>query len=539
MNTLKTELEPSKVKTIWETIRQENKFFQSLLPDDVKQISEAAKTLKIFKGDTLYKTGEKLSWFGVILLGRVGVFHKGEKVYTLKVSDIVNYMFVLPGITKQTFDMLVLSPGYISIFCLSDLPSLCTKSPLLYHRLNHVLCLKSLNTISFQYLNLPFLQDNKVIWSEYPSKKVQDYISKVPELLQLVSQFFEKNEVKLFQAICKVLHIDGEKVLVSEGQGEGCVFVIVSGELKGIVDKREVRVKEREIIGFEQFFLGKKWDTTWVTVGLCDIIVMHRHVFSQIAVKSLNSAIRIYKAMHRMFLNYLKKNSRFRDQGFVVDVNPSLFFPPVEQEYKYKPLSFVDVVYNYNNLLPKVKEPPGQFLTLKFQKQAEMMKLSSKQGKVKREPEKYTKDYLKELLLRTESGYFSLEDELEDLILYRNGVSEKRNKLQEEFNSLLQLNQKLKEKLKYKTEDKGVLQVKMNLNVVMKDIQNLEEVRSSMKNPFASVVNRSFFDITNAQIKAHRENTIALKCVEKWKNFVKKRKNIREIMQKSRFWPND
>jgi predicted nuclease with TOPRIM domain len=203
-------------------------------------------------------------------------------------------------------------------------------------------------------------------------------------------------------------------------------------------------------------------------------------------------------------------------------------------------MSFIDVCYNYNNLIPKNKETPGLFLSLKYQKQAESMKGGGKKMQSKQKlPEKYTKDYLKQLLLRTESGYFSLEEELEDLVLYRDSVKTKFQSLQEELLKLSERNKELKQHLEERRQDKSVLGVKMNHNLVMKDIQNLEEVRSSMKNPYLAVINRSFFDITHAQIKAHRENTLALKYAEKWKKFVKKRKDLRSLKQKNRFWPGE
>jgi CRP-like cAMP-binding protein len=543
MNSLKSELDPAKVRTIWDTIRQDNKYFKSLLLDDVKQIVEKSKTLKMFKGDTLCKAGEKVTWFGVILLGRVGVFHNNEKVFTLKVSDIINYMFVIPKMKNHSFDMLVLSPGYISMFFLSDLPSLAVSNPLLYFKLTQLLCLKSIDLISLQYMNQKFIPENTVIWSEYPSKKVQDYINKVPELIQLIPKFFEKNEVKIFQAICKILHLDTGKGLVQEGQFEGCIFLILTGQIfcfNGNDHGKGKILREREVIGFQQFFFNKAWDVSLKTASPCDIIVIHRSVFNTIASKSLSSAIRIYKALHRLYLNEIVKGSRFSGQACVIDVNPSLFFPPISTPNKYHTMSFIDVCYNYNNLIPKNKETPGLFLSLKYQKQAESMKGGGKKMQSKQKlPEKYTKDYLKQLLLRTESGYFSLEEELEDLVLYRDSVKTKFQSLQEELLKLSERNKELKQHLEERRQDKSVLGVKMNHNLVMKDIQNLEEVRSSMKNPYLAVINRSFFDITHAQIKAHRENTLALKYAEKWKKFVKKRKDLRSLKQKNRFWPGE
>jgi hypothetical protein len=60
-----------------------------------------------------------------------------------------------------------------------------------------------------------------------------------------------------------------------------------------------------------------------------------------------------------------------------------------------------------------------------------------------------------------------------------------------------------------------------------------------MKNPFVSIVTRSFYDITSSQIKAHKSNYLALKYVDKWKNFVKSKKNLRVLQTKTRFWPGD
>ena len=73
----------------------------------------------------------------------------------------------------------------------------------------------------------------------------------------------------------------------------------------------------------------------------------------------------------------------------------------------------------------------------------------------------------------------------------------------------------------------------------MKEIENLEEVKANMKNPFMSVVSRSFYDITYAQIKDNRSNHLAMKYSLKWKTFVKCRKQARSIAAKGRFWPGE
>lgn len=538
MNLLKTELEPSKAKQIWETIKQDNKFFKTLLPEELKQVSEVSKTLKMFRGDSLAKVGERLSWFGVILLGQVGVYHNSNRVYTLKVSDIVNYMHVLPGMAHFTFDMKALQPGYISVFFLSDLNSLSVSHPLLHYKLMSILCMKSLDTISLQYLACPLLPDSSVIWSDYPSKKVQDYINRLPELNNLCSEFFEKNEAKIFQAVCRILHLDVAKELVKEGQYESCLFALISGEMK---NSQGFTIREKDFLGFEQFFFNTPWQFNLITTTMCDILVIHRSVYEQIASKSLNSSVRIYKVLHRMFLNNIKKNSRFNTQSYFIDTNLSLFEAPIDAPHKYQSLSFIDVSYNSHNLLPKTKETPGLFISAKFQQQAEQMKASNKQprGKKGKEPVKFTKEYLKELLLRTESGFVHLEDELEDAVCYRDEVKTTEQKLQEELQQLKEKNEELKNKLKAKGQDKGVLNVKMQMNEVMKDIGNLEEVKSSMKNPFSSLINRSFFDIAQAQIKAHREKDLAVKYSQKWRSFVKKRKEFRVLQQKNRFWPGE
>lgn len=538
MNQLKTELEPAKTRQIWDTIRQENKFFRSLLPEELKQVSEISKTLKMFRGDSLAKIGERLSWFGIILLGQVGVYHSSNRVYTLKVSDIINYMHVLPGMSHFVFDFKVLQAGYVSVFLLSDLNSLSVSHPILHYKLMSILCLKSIHTISLQYLNLPFVSDNTVIWSDYPSKKIQEYINKLPEVSGLCLEFFEKNEAKIFQAICKILHLDAAKQIAQSGQYEGCILVLISGEMRTSHGRV---VREKEIIGFEQFFFNSPWNFDLVTTAMCDILVIHRSIYEQIASKSLNSSIRIYKFLHRLFLNSLKKNSRFSTQSYFIDVDSSLFQPPAENPNKYKSISFIDVSYNSHNLLPKSKETAGLFISTKFQQQAEQMKAFNKQprGKKGKEPEKYSKQYLKELLSRTESGFVRLEDELEDAVLYRDEVKEKQQRLEKELEELNERNQELKNALKNKDQDKDVLTVKIKMNQVMKDIGNLEEVKSSMKNPFLNLINRSFFDITQAQIKAHREKDLAVKYASKWKNFVKKRKDFRILQQKNRFWPGE
>ena len=73
----------------------------------------------------------------------------------------------------------------------------------------------------------------------------------------------------------------------------------------------------------------------------------------------------------------------------------------------------------------------------------------------------------------------------------------------------------------------------------MKDIENLDEIKASMKSPFVAIISRSFFDITSAQIKAHKTNHIAMKYVAKWKNFVKCKKQQRFLQEKGRFWPGE
>ena len=58
-----------------------------------------------------------------------------------------------------------------------------------------------------------------------------------------------------------------------------------------------------------------------------------------------------------------------------------------------------------------------------------------------------------------------------------------------------------------------------------------------MKNPYTAMLSRSFFDITNSQIKSHKGNFLAKKYAEKWVKYVKERKKQRMILEKSRFWP--
>ena len=61
MQGLKTELEPEKVKTILEAIRQESKYFKHFSSEDIKELSELLKTLKMFRGDNLLKIGETIT----------------------------------------------------------------------------------------------------------------------------------------------------------------------------------------------------------------------------------------------------------------------------------------------------------------------------------------------------------------------------------------------------------------------------------------------------------------------------------------------
>ena len=79
----------------------------------------------------------------------------------------------------------------------------------------------------------------------------------------------------------------------------------------------------------------------------------------------------------------------------------------------------------------------------------------------------------------------------------------------------------------------------MKHNKVLKDIHNFEEIKTNMKSPFLNILSRSFFDITAHQIKAHKADYLAHKYAEKWKSYVKKRKHMRMVQERSRFWPGE
>jgi CRP-like cAMP-binding protein len=461
MQQLKSELDSSKARAIFETIYQESKFFKHFLPEEIKLFSELCKVLKVFRGNVVAKTGERLAWVGVLLLGKLGVYNGGMKVTMLSVGDLIGYMALMPGMRNHALDFVALESGYIAMMLLTDLQRLSATHPGIYYKVSYMLFMKTLDTVSIQYLGTPFLKGVSLVWSEYPSKRVEEYINKCPEIAGLIPEYFEKNELKIFVNVCKIMHIDVAKTLVGKKQSEAVLFVLVSGEMiETYVSPRYVR--EKEIIGFEQFFFNKPWECEVVTSTACDIIVIHRDIFTQLARKSPGSAIRIYKLLHRLFYNRLLMASRFSSQGYCIELDlRTIRIPPDSYLAMNKQYSPLDFLYNSHNLLPKTKESQMIFMSFKMQIQVEAKNTARKPEKGKpAKQQRISKELIKIEMDKTESGYVNFEEELEDIILYKTEIQKTKEKLLLDLEKTKEMNAVLKKKLEETIEMRKILGVK-------------------------------------------------------------------------------
>lgn len=543
MQGLKNELAADKVKGFWEQFRLESKYFKQFTSEEIQGFCMSVTTLKFFRGDVIVKAQEKLEWIGFVMLGEVAIYQNDAKIGILRSGDALGYMAIFSGMTHHEYTMTAMKSGYISVISLKDLIEMYTAKPIVAYKIHLALGLKALDVLSVQYLNQYFLPPIAMLWAEYPATKVQEYIDKFLDLSEASSEFFEKSEGKLLQTYIKIVHFDIAKTVVMPGQYENCIFMIAKGEMLDCTGQRYIR--EKEIIGFEQFFFGKPWNCHVKTSTFCDVLLMHRDVFNQNSRKSPAGAIKVYKLLTKLYLNQLSAYSRRKVPEFYIEYSPNTVETPNDPAFHFfqKPHMYkIDYLYTNESLLIKTKEPSLIFINFKILEQVEQAKLEKIAGKNRKKgqmnPAK-AKQILKEALEKTESGYVNFNEELEDLIEEKEKIVAKKEKLLEKMEILKKNNEELKRKLREKKEINGVLMVKMRQNEVMKDIGNLEEIKSSMKSPFMAIVNRSFFDITSEQIKLHKANQIALKYAEKWKFYVKTRKHQRMIQEKSRFWPGE
>jgi hypothetical protein len=369
MQNLKNEIPEDQIKAVWDAIRLEREFFKEFNAEDTKAVSQFFRTFKMFRGDVLAKTTEKLSWVGVILMGEAGVFKGLTKLSVLGIGDMIGYMSVIPDLSHHKFDIIALQPGYISIIHIKDLLKLATTSPALFYKFNASMVLKTLQTLSLQYLNAPFLPSNAVTWNDNTSKKIQDLINTCPEISGLIPAYFDTKEQKVFQTACRAVKLQPGQVLIKQNHPDQCIFVVTTGEL---LENNTNYIKEKSIIGFEQFFFGKRWESEIISKSTSEIIIIHREIFNSIAQRSPGSGIKIYKLLNMLYLNFMTyKANRRLPQSFIeldfrkleVPDDGSFIF---KRNYKESP---VDYVYITDSLLPKRKENFCAFLESKKQKQ--------------------------------------------------------------------------------------------------------------------------------------------------------------------------
>ena len=465
MQQLKSELTIDKSKAIWETLRQESKFFKHFSPEEIQELGNTLKTLTMFRNETISKSGEKLAWIGIILLGQVGLYQNTIKISALGIGDMVGYLSILPDMNFHGFDIIVLQPGYISLILIKDLQELYKTHPILSYKFYYTLCLKSLDILSIQYFNCHFKNSIGITWSEYPGKRIQDYINKCPEIADLSSEFFEKNEGRLLQGIFRLLHLEIAKDLVYRGQYENCIFVIVTGELleTGYYHRY---IKEKEIIGFEQFFFGKPWPCDIKTSTNCDILILHRDNFNQTAQRNPATTIKIYKFLAKLYLNQLTSRAQRKIPSSYIEFDLKTIRIPNDKSFilnKSQDINPIDYIYITDSLAIKNTENPGIFLASKLQRQQPDANAAQKQGKNKKPPAKTAnknEEIYKLALEKTATGYVNFNEEIDDLIEYKNEISFTKEKLLAKLEQLKEKNEELKEFLKKQKETHNILQVK-------------------------------------------------------------------------------
>lgn len=520
---VKNELDADTAKTIFDTFRQEIKYFKHFTSEEIKKLSELMKSLKIFRGDTLTKCGERLTWVGIILLGQVGVYQNTQKLLTLGVGDIIGYMSSLPGITHHSLEMTVLQNGYMSIITTKEMQTLASTNPSIVFKLMYGLSMKVLDIISLQYSETVYYPEISFVWADVQPKTVQMHINNSGKFNALADEFFHKNEKRSLQTVSKILHLNPGSLLVKRGVYERCVFIVVKGDLCEM-SLTQNWIREGTILGLEQFFYGIPWPADIIAQSECELVSIHREIYIMMTQKSPIASQKVYRFLHKIYMDMIKENTKFKDSP-IFDIDLRSLIVPSDPMYALSQNINPQVLFNNLNVsVSKNKEINCYFPNWKIQKQQEEIKLAKKKEKMqvkkkpeakpeeknpqkpedKKNPKKFerskspnknletTKSSAKNLKTsksdlkkttqkkkekqekpepteeekrslakkKTESGYIDYEEELEDLLDFRQKVQIEKKALLTKLDSLQKRNEELKFILKNKKEFSGILDVK-------------------------------------------------------------------------------
>ena len=131
--------------------------------------------------------------------------------------------------------------------------------------------------------------------------------------------------------------------------------------------------------------------------------------------------------------------------------------------HKSQDINPIDYIYITDSLAIKNTENPGIFLASKLQRQQPDANAAQKQGKNKKPPAKTAnknEEIYKLALEKTATGYVNFNEEIDDLIEYKNEISFTKEKLLAKLEQLKEKNEELKEFLKKQKETHNILQVK-------------------------------------------------------------------------------
>jgi len=555
---LTNELEAAQSRKLFQVLRTETQIFRGWSREELFALADAMVTLQIFKNDKLVNKGEDVDWMGILLEGTALVGDLRPEGL-LRPGAFIGYMNLLQldGNERHKVNIVVETDGYLSLFTRSDFSDFQHKQPRLAFKLTEAFAYRTLDVLSFQYQGQRLALPPRLPAIDLPAKRMMECLQKTQELYGRLVAPMDRTDLKVFLSLCRLQELQPDQPLVERNGIEQAVFMVVEGELLRSTPTSTEILGVGTVLGLSQFLSSQQaqpWTEEIRSFKFAAVVAVHRERLEDVLTQLPLAATAIYKQFLKERCYQLAPTTTPKEEKYVeIDQesfslrrqqasNPALLgtapMPSYEPLYAFQQLSIAGP--NAESKVPPRQGGESQFLAEKLNSQRLKQEEEKRQNRMGKSAMPLAKKKAaalasKKALADMQTVKIEFKDEFEDALRANSQLSEEVHRLKKALEDVTQ--QKLQLEVTLQTQERKLIETAAKKSQVTREVSKLQEV--GLQGAYQKQQTRSFADVLKEQKRSHRLFALQRKCVDRWREYVRKRLGERHRVERMQFWPRE